>query len=119
MSLNASTIATTKRSDLTSWFPLNWLGYSAIFGLLLALWPDTFLLDDAYIALSKARAVLEGRDLVFGLLPLIRATSAMDLALIVLLGVALRLPLASTVLVLSTSLHRQAIRHQNPKVIPQ
>ena len=85
------------RSILTAPRQLRWLGYPALFTTLLAVWPGTFLLDDAYITLSNARAVLEGSDQVYGTSPLIGATSAVHLAMIVLLGLVLDLPLASAV----------------------
>ncbi|MFM7349326.1 MAG: hypothetical protein ACKO01_07535 [Erythrobacter sp.] len=87
-----------ERSTVTERRALRGLAYAVAFALLLALWPDTFLLDDAYITLSNARAVLVGSDPVYHTSPLVGATSAVHLALIVLLGAALPLPLASAVI---------------------
>lgn len=95
--MHASTLALAEGSNFTAWRGLRWLGLPAVFAAVLALWPDTFLLDDAYITLGNARAVLEGGDRVYGTSPLIGATSAVHLAMIVLLGLALPLPLASAV----------------------
>jgi hypothetical protein len=109
--MDASTVALTVRSSLTDWRAMQWLGYPAVFALILALWPDTFLLDDAYITLCNARAVLEGSDPVYRISPLIGATSAMHLAMIVILGFALPLPLASAVVgALSAVLYGAGLR---------
>lgn len=61
----------------------------------LALWPGEFGLDDAYITLSNARAILTGHDNVYGVSPLLGATSAVHLAIVTLFGLFLPLPQAS------------------------
>lgn len=61
----------------------------------LLFWPRSFPLDDAYITLHNARSLLGGEDRVFGVHPLIGATSAVHLAVIAALGLVLPLPVAS------------------------
>jgi hypothetical protein len=54
-----------------------------------------FPLDDAYITLHNARALLTGHDPAYGVPALVGATSAVHLALVASLGRLMELPLAS------------------------
>lgn len=57
-----------------------------------------FGLDDAYITLHNARALIEGADATYGVHPLTGATSQLHLALLALAGLIMPLPLASIIL---------------------
>ncbi|MGJ0238983.1 hypothetical protein ACQEPB_10745 [Novosphingobium fluoreni] len=61
-------------------------------------WIGTFPLDDAYITLHNARALLAGADTTYGGSPLVGATSLVHLALLALLGHVLFLVTASCLL---------------------
>ncbi len=61
-------------------------------------WIGTFPLDDAYITLHNARALLAGADTTYGGSPLVGATSLVHLALLALLGHVLPLVTASCLL---------------------
>ena len=67
----------------------------AIGGLLIG-WNGAFPLDDSYIVLHSARALLAGNvDQAYAVTPLTGATSSVHLALVAALGAVLPLPVAS------------------------
>jgi len=66
-------------------------------------WSYSFPVDDAWITLHNARSLIAGSDLVYGVSPLVGATSAAHLALMALLGLAVPLPLASLILGLAAA----------------
>lgn len=73
------------------------LPYLAVGAILLIAFPGHFLMDDAYITLHNAQALLRGSDPTYAVSPLTGATSAAHLALVAALGLAVSLPLASAI----------------------
>jgi len=78
-------------------FAWRWLAYGIIIALYQLGWSGVFPLDDAYITLHNARALIAGNDPVYGVHPLIGATSLVDLMLVAVLGLVLPLTIASLV----------------------
>lgn len=72
--------------------------YFLAFLLVLSVWPSEFGLDDAYITLSNARALLTGNDSVYGASPLLGATSAVHLALVAFFGLFVPLQFGSMII---------------------
>lgn len=66
--------------------------YLSIAASLALTWGGAFPLDDAYITLHNARALLQGADSVYGVSPLVGATSPVHLALLSGLGLIFPLP---------------------------
>lgn len=69
--------------------------YIFVVAFLAVTWNGVFPLDDAYITLHNARALILGEDPVYGVSPLVGATSPVHLALLSALGLVLPLSTAS------------------------
>lgn len=80
-------------------------GIYAVAVVLLAIgWSGDFPLDDAYITMHNARALLRGWDGTYGVSPLVGATSLVHLALMAALGLIMPLPYAAMTICLAAAL---------------
>lgn len=79
---------------LRAWLTLTIAMSGAFIGWAIALGAPAFPIDDAYITLSNAQAVLEGHDDNYGVSPLVGATSTVHLALVTALATVVSLPWA-------------------------
>jgi hypothetical protein len=76
---------------------LRWLLYLALIAAPAASWNGEFPLDDAYITMHNARALLSGWDTTYDVSPLTGATSLVHLLLVAGIGLVLPMPAASLV----------------------
>lgn len=91
-------------SESTEWnaaFAMRIALYFVAIALLAIGWRGSFPLDDAYITMHNARAVMQGWDATYGVPPLIGATSLAHLALMVALGAVMPLPYAAMTICLA------------------
>lgn len=84
--------------------PVRYAAYSVAVAMLAVGWRGDFPLDDAYITMHNARALLQGWDATYAVSPLIGATSLVHLALMAGLGLVMPLPYAAMTICLAAAL---------------
>ena len=84
--------------------PVRFAVYLAAVLMLAVGWKGDFPLDDAYITMHNARALLQGWDATYAVSPLVGATSLVHLALMAGLGLVMPLPYAALIICLCAAM---------------